>query len=59
MVKASATNPKDLADEIYGMSDYIDPKHGELRVAVVAGIDNGNGPGGWNIAIRNRHKFPA
>ena len=51
-----ATTARQLADEIYDMSDYVDPKYGELRVWCVAGVRNGNGPGGWEIAGRNRHQ---
>jgi IMP cyclohydrolase len=57
--KTSAKTAQELADEIYEMSDYIDPKYGELRVWTVAGVRNGNGPGGWEIARRNRHVPPA
>ena len=57
--KTSAKGAQELADEIHGMSDHIDPKYGELRVWTVAGVRNGNGPGGWDIARRNRHVPPA
>jgi IMP cyclohydrolase len=51
----TAQTAQDLADEIYGMSDYVDPKYGELRVWCVAGVNNGKGPGGWEIARTNRY----
>ncbi|KHO48014.1 MAG: hypothetical protein QT00_C0001G0026 [archaeon GW2011_AR5] len=49
-------SPQELAEEIYEMSDYVDPKYGELRVWCVAGVQNGNGPGGWELGRRNRHE---
>ena len=52
----SAKTPQDLAEEIYGSSDYIDPTYGVLRVSCIAGVRNGNGPGGWEIAIKNRYR---
>ena len=55
-MQVEATDARQLADEIYDMSDYVDPKYGELRVWCVAGVRNGNGPGGWEIAGRNRHQ---
>lgn len=55
-VRSHARSPRELADEIYEGSDYIDPKYGELRVWCVAGVMTGSGPhGGWEIARRNRH----
>ena len=51
-----AKTAEELANEIYDISDYVDPKYGELRVWCIAGLHNGNGPGGWDIARRNRHK---
>lgn len=48
------TSARALADEVYEMSDYVDPKYGELRVWAVAGVHNGKGPGGWDLAVRNR-----
>jgi IMP cyclohydrolase len=59
VLQTSAKTAQELADEIYEMSDYIDPRYGELRVWTVAGVRNGNGPGGWDIARRNRHVPPA
>jgi IMP cyclohydrolase len=53
-VELDATTAQELADEIYESSDYADLKYGELRVWCVAGVQNGNGPGGWEIARRNR-----
>lgn len=53
---AEAGTAQQLADEIYDMSDYADPKYGELRVWCVAGVRNGRGPGGWEIGRRNRHQ---
>lgn len=50
------TTAQQLAHEIYEMSNYVDPKYGELRVWCVAGVRNGKGPGGWEIARRNRHQ---
>ncbi len=48
------TSAGELALELYEMSDYIDIKYGDLRVCAVAGVRNGNGPGGWEIARKNR-----
>lgn len=50
-----STTARQLADEIYEMSDYTDPQYGELRVCAVAGVRSGKGPGGWELARRNRH----
>ncbi len=47
-------SPQGLADWLYEVSNYTDPKYGELRVCTIAGVRNGNGPGGWEIARRNR-----
>ena len=46
-----------LADELFEMTDYEDPTYGILRVCTIAGVRNGNGPGGWNLARRNRHEL--
>ncbi|MDI6721838.1 MAG: IMP cyclohydrolase, partial [Candidatus Aenigmarchaeota archaeon] len=54
---ASAKSPGELAEEIYGISDYADTRYGDLRVCCASGIRNGNGPGGWEIAVRNRHEI--
>ena len=59
VIDLNATSSQELADEIFEMSDYNDDKYGELRVCAIAGVRTRKGPGGWNIAIRNRHKFPA
>ena len=53
--ETGAKTAADLANEIYDISNYIDPKYGELRVWCVAGVRNGNGPGGWELARKNRH----
>ena len=53
------TTAHGLADEIFDMSDFESPEYGKLRVCSVAGVRNGNGPGGWDIAVRNRHAPPA
>ena len=53
---AAAKTAQELAEEIYDISDYTDPKYGELRVCTVAGVRNGNGPGGWELARRNRRE---
>ena len=55
LFETGAKNAEELANEIYEISDYIDPKYGELRVWCVAGVQNGNGPGGWDIFRKNRH----
>jgi len=57
VVQTSATGAQQLADEIYDMSDHVDEKYGELRVWSVAGVRNGKGPGGWEIARKNRHQI--
>ena len=51
----SAKTAEELANEIYEISDYADPVYGDLRVCSVAGIRNGNGSGGWELARKNRH----
>lgn len=55
LFKTDAETAEQLANEIFDISDYVDPKYGELRVWCVAGIKNGKGPGGWELARRNRH----
>jgi len=47
--------PQDLAEELYATTNYTDPKYGDLRACVVAGVKNGNGLGGWEIARKNRY----
>ncbi len=56
VIDTSASDALELADEIYSMSDYKDGKYGELRACAIAGVRTRKGPGGWDIAIRNRHK---
>lgn len=56
-VELESTDPQGLADEVYAKTDYIDPKYGDLRVCAVAGVFNGNGPGGWEIRRKNRHRM--
>jgi hypothetical protein len=53
-----STTPQGMAEELYDMTDYFDEKYDDLRVCTIAGIRDGNGPGGWNIWIRNRHSRP-
>ncbi len=55
-IQVEAITAQQLADEIYDMSDYVDPKYGDLRVWCVAGVRDGNELGGWEIARRNRHQ---
>ncbi len=57
--ETTQTTARGLADEIFDMSDFESPEYGKLRVCSVAGVRNGNGPGGWEIATRNRHTPPA
>lgn len=56
VIDTDANGSKELADEIFKMSDYVDGKYGELRVCAIAGVRTRKGPGGWDIAVRNRHK---
>ncbi|MBI4162107.1 MAG: hypothetical protein HY513_00360 [Candidatus Aenigmarchaeota archaeon] len=54
-----AETPQGLADELFDMTDYKDPKYGLLRVCTIAGVRNGKGPGGWDFAVQNRHDIIA
>ncbi len=53
----SAETAQGLADELFEMTDYEDPTYGILRVCTIAGVRNGNGPGDWELARKNKHKL--
>lgn len=55
-LEMGATSAQELAEELYEMTDHVDPKYGELRVCAVAGAQNSNGPGGWELGRKNRHE---
>jgi IMP cyclohydrolase len=48
--------PQELSEELYEIS-FVENPRGDLRVCTVAGVLTGhrNWPGGWEIAVKNRH----
>ena len=54
LVELGQRSPEDLAEALYDMTDYEDPTYGDLRVCTIAGVRNGRGFGGWELATKNR-----
>jgi len=51
--ETEASTAEQLANELYEISDYEDSEYGILRVWSLAGVRNGDGPGGWDITVRD------
>jgi hypothetical protein len=54
--RTRATTVLELVNEVHECSSYVDPKFGELGSWTLGGVLNGNGPGGWDMAVRDKKR---